>query len=225
MTDARFDACLPHTLIQECPLPNDWSNARNFSNDAHDPGGATMCGIIQREYDHYRKSKGLPVRSVRQLAREEGTEIYTNNYWLPYCPMLRPGMDLEFFDTSVNEGTHEAIKILQVAIGVSNDGIWGPHTDAAVKAITDLPRVIKAFTERRITVYRQMSGFVYFGRDWVRRATEIGATALKMATAPETETPVVAHAVVVPEKSAPELIARDVLAEIKKLIAQWESIA
>jgi Glycosyl hydrolase 108 len=33
------------------------------SNDAHDPGGRTHKGIIQREYDRYRRQKGLPLQS------------------------------------------------------------------------------------------------------------------------------------------------------------------
>lgn len=182
MTD-RFALCLPLTLAQECPLPDNWSNPRNFSNEAHDPGGATMCGIIQREYDAYRKRKGLNVQSVRLLTQPEGEEIYDTCYWLPYCPQMPAGLDLSFFDASVNEGTHEAVKILQVALGIHSDGTWGPLTTAAVGAIDDVPATVRAFTDRREAVYREMRGFVYFGRDWERRAAEIGAAALKMAAA------------------------------------------
>ena len=71
-------------LAQECPYPGDWINPKNFSNDAHDPGGKTMCGIIQREYDTYRKMKGLPTQDVRKITQEEGYDIYRNSYWLPH---------------------------------------------------------------------------------------------------------------------------------------------
>src|SRR5690348_13170891 len=130
MNDDRFHICLPFTLAQECPRPNDWSNPRNFSNDAHDPGGETMCGIIQREYTAYRKSKGLPSRDVRQLTREEGEEIYESSYWLPGCPKL-PGLDLCYFDEAVNAGPHTATVLLQRTLGVGDDGLWGPLTDLA----------------------------------------------------------------------------------------------
>jgi lysozyme family protein len=177
----RFNVCLPFTLAQECPFPQDWSNRHNFSNDAHDPGGKTMCGIIQREYDHWRKAHDLPVRDVRELTREEGEQIYRANYWLPHCLDLPPGLDLQLFDESVNTGTFEGIKVLQAALGVLNDGIWGAGTAAAVKSIPNVRAAIAAFTVRRKYVYRQMRGFRYFGEDWLRRSDQIGSTALKMA--------------------------------------------
>jgi len=39
--EARFRACLDQTFKWE----------GGYSNDKYDPGGATMHGIIQREYD------------------------------------------------------------------------------------------------------------------------------------------------------------------------------
>lgn len=181
--DGRFKSCLPFTLRQECPHPDDWSNRLNFSNDAHDPGGKTMCGIIQREYDTYRKSHGLPTQDVRYLSMDEGHDIYFNSYWMPHCPQLPAGLDLCLFDANVNEGCTEGTKILQAAIGCANDGEWGPATAEAVASITHPQIIINAFTNRRQTVYRMMTGFQYFGTDWLRRSKEIGASALIMAGA------------------------------------------
>lgn len=183
MTDC-FDICLPFTLAEECPFPNDWSNPRNFSDDAHDPGGKTFCGLIQREYDTWRRAADEPVRDVRQLTQDEGHEIYDTSYWSPHCSDLPAGLDLAFFDSAVNEGSTEAIRILQVALGIENDGEWGPQTDAAVKAIRGVPLVIRAFTNRREEVYRGLRGFQYFGRDWLARSARIQAAALKMAATP-----------------------------------------
>lgn len=176
----RFAICLPYTLEQECPLPDDWSNQRNFSDDLGDPGGKTMCGITQREYDVYRKRHGEDVQNVRLITRTEGDDIYLNSYWLPYCPNLAPGLDLSFFDASVNEGTHEAIRILQVALAITSDGNWGPIT-AGTSAHCNVPATIQKFTNRRTTVYRTFRGFDRFGTDWLRRAAQIGKTSLQMA--------------------------------------------
>jgi lysozyme family protein len=180
MTD-RFELCWPFTLAQECPFPNDWANPRNFSNDAHDPGGKTMCGIIQREYDVWRKSHSLPPRDVRQLTQVEGEAIYSASYWDPECPVLPAGLDLCYFDEAVNAGTTEATKVLQYTLGVKIDGDWGPQTAKAVTAIGDVGAVIRKFTDRRLRIYQEMPGFKYFGKDWTRRTTEIGVAALKMA--------------------------------------------
>ena len=186
MTD-RFLTCWPFTLAQECPYPADWSNPKNFSNDPHDRGGATMCGIIQREYDAYRKRNGEPIQSVRLITLEEGQDIYDGSYWQPYCPMLPAGLDLSFFDTSVNEGTHQAVKILQFALHIPVDGAWGPETQHAVESVPasgdGLTAVISHFTARRAAVYRMMPDDKYFDADWERRTSEIGAESLKMADA------------------------------------------
>ncbi len=177
----RFLLCLPHTLAQECPFPADWSNPKNFSNDRGDPGGATMCGITHREYDLYRKHHGLPTRDVRLMTQSEGEDIYLDFFWLPNCPKLPAGLDLEFFDSSVNEGTTEATRILQVALGIHNDGEWGPRTQAAVDALRDVGAAVRAFTDRRSVVYRQTANFRLFGADWERRDRAIGAASIAMA--------------------------------------------
>ena len=183
MTDYpnRFLAWLPNTLAQECPYPSQWGNPRNFSNDPGDPGGKTMDGIIQVEYDRFRTQRGLPRQDVRQITEAEGDDIYYSNYWLPYCPELPIGLDGEFFDTAVNEGVVEAVKILQYALGIANDGKWGAQTDAAVKAISSVKTAILAFAHRRQAVYEMSRGFTRFGADWTRRTTEIEQAALKDA--------------------------------------------
>lgn len=178
----RFHICLPYTLAQECPYPKQWSNPHNFSNDAHDPGGKTMCGIIQREYDTYRKRKGLPVRDVRLLTQDEGEEIYEASYWLPECPKLPPGLDLCFFDEAVNAGPHAAIVLLQRVIGVGDDGMWGPLTDLAVRGTHDVRDAVKSYTAHREQYYRGLRGFPYFGKGWLRRSEEIRTAALTMVT-------------------------------------------
>ena len=176
----RFLACWPYTLAQEDVYPQDWTNPANFSDDPYDPGGATMDGIIQAEYNSYCSQHDLPQQIVRNITQAQGQDIYFNNFWLPHCPLVPVGLDLELFDANVNEGTKEGIKILQVALGIANDGIWGPQTDSAMKAITNLANVIKLFTSRRMVVYRETSGYSRFGADWIRRATEIGNQALAM---------------------------------------------
>lgn len=178
--DDRFAACWPVTLAQECPHPDDWANAANFSNDAHDPGGETMCGITQREYDHYRRRQGLSLRGVRFISRPEGNDIYYTDYWLPNSLKLPPGLDLSYFDAAVNEGPFAANKIVQFVTSTPVDGWWGEKTQAGVDALKDVGHAVQAFTARREAVYRTLSGYPYFGRGWIERAVRIGVASLKM---------------------------------------------
>jgi lysozyme family protein len=180
--DQRFKACLPYTLREECPDPEHWSDSRNFSNDPHDPGGETMCGITQREYNAWRHKHGLKPAAVQEITETEGEEVYYENYWLPYCPALPPGMDLAFFDAAVNEGSAEAIKMLQHTLGITADGVWGPLTDRMVQGLQGSDVVmVKRYTQVREAVYRTFRGYRYFGRGWERRSAEIGLEAVRMA--------------------------------------------
>lgn len=177
-----FLADWPNTLAQEGPYPNDWTNPKNFSNTPGDPGGATMDGIIQTEYNLFRVAQGEPVQSVRLITQTEGAYIYYSRYWLPHCPSVPSGLKLSLFDSNVNEGPGEGTRILQFAVGANVDGVWGPETNKAVAAITNVVAVINAFTARREAVYQETSGFGRFGADWIRRAVEIGRQSLALAT-------------------------------------------
>lgn len=178
---SRFDICLPFVLRQECPHPDDWSNPANFSNDRHDPGGKTMCGIIQREYDHWRKIDGKPVRDVRLLSKEDGYAIYYEWYWEPHCDALPVGLDLQFFDSSVNMGTHEATVLLQRTLGLAAHGSFGPVTSAAVANLRAIEPAIHHFGMYRLGAYQRMKGWPFFHTGWTRREREITAQALEMA--------------------------------------------
>lgn len=183
VVDRRFAQCMPFVLQQEDVDPTNWSDPKNYSDTPGDPGGATFNGIIQSEYNIWRRTHGLPTQSVKILTRAEGYAIYRANYWLPHCPHLPVGLDLQFFDSAVNQGSEEATRILQVALHITNDGIWGPKTTSAVALIVDVEDVIEAFTVRRQVAYSESHGFGEFGKGWTRRTAEIGAAAAKMVAA------------------------------------------
>jgi lysozyme family protein len=173
MAAADFAACMAFMLAQECPYPKDWSNPKNFSNNAHDPGGKTMCGVIQKEYNRYRAIHGLVPRDVRNITIHEGWNIYLGNYWQPHCPDLPKGLDLSYFDMAVNAGPGGANKVLQSSLLIRADGVWGPLTAASVVAIKDVSTAIGNFTGARARYYRALRNFAYFGRGWINRTLVI----------------------------------------------------
>lgn len=174
-TSPRFLACMPFVLKEE----------GGYSNDKHDSGGMTMHGIIQREYDKFRKSKGLPTQWVKNISIDEQNEIYWTEYWLPHCPLLPAGLDLSFFNIAVNAGPGRAVHLLQQALGIGADGNWGPQTNAAVVGIKPeaVSGMIKSFGTDEQNWYRGLSKFQYFGKDWIGRAQRCEALSLKMAVA------------------------------------------
>jgi lysozyme family protein len=99
MASGNFERCLAVTLKWE----------GGYSNHPDDPGGPTMRGIIQREYDLWRKQHGKQVRPVRQIDESEFRDIYRSEYWDAMdCDHLAAGFDLCVFDAAVNSGVARA---------------------------------------------------------------------------------------------------------------------
>ena len=110
-----------------------------WTNDPRDPGGATNLGIIQSEYNAYRKRNGRALQSVRFISMAEAEDIYKHEYWdVMHCDDLNPGVANAVFDSGVNSGNARGVTWLQRAIcglsgagAVAVVGIAGPLTTAA----------------------------------------------------------------------------------------------
>lgn len=104
-----------------------------YTNDPDDPGGPTNLGIIQTEYNLYRKEKGLPQQSVRYITQAEAADIYYNKYWLScHANGLGDGLNVVQFDTAVNMGVGTAIKILCRTLRIPEATQFTPALSAAV---------------------------------------------------------------------------------------------
>lgn len=151
-----------------------------YSNDAHDPGGATNYGIIQTEYNGYRTTKGLPVQSVRYITKAEADDIYTTYYWnRVHGDELPSGIDLVLYDYAVNSGVSRAVKYGQRILKVAVDGKLGPITLAAIKAV-DEREFIVAFDAARMSFLQSLAIWQYFGKGWAARVRRANIEALKL---------------------------------------------
>jgi lysozyme family protein len=144
-----------------------------YVNNPNDSGGATNKGITQRTYDAYRQSKGLSTQSVQNIADNEVTDIYYNNFWLvAKCDQLPAGLDALHFDTAVNAGPGQAAKFLQRAVGVTADGVIGNQTLAKVNA-SDSKTVIRSYITNRVNFYIdlviQNNSQLQFLKSWLGR--------------------------------------------------------
>lgn len=96
-----------------------------YSNHPADKGGATNKGIIQSEYNRYRREKNLSIRSVKDIEDKEVKEIYENQYWDKIrAQYIKAPLGLVLFDTAVNFGVGGATRRLQKALNVSVTGVW-----------------------------------------------------------------------------------------------------
>ena len=174
MTAANFPACFATMEKYE-----GW---HQFSNNPHDPGGATYSGVTQRAYDAYRISKGFPTQGVRRMTDPECQDIYRVDYWnLARCDELFPGLDLCQFDECVNSGLVRANKILQAALYVDVAGVFGLETLGALQRVTVRPDLIRRVCSLRLGFWRSLPTWTYFGRGWYARYAGIQTQALAMS--------------------------------------------
>lgn len=146
-------------------------------DDPDDPGGRTSRGITQREWNAYCDVAGIPRGDVWKAPQGAIEDIYHRTYWLPYGPVLPPGVDYVFFDEAVNAGPHTAVIMLQVGLGFTGkdlDGHMGVITSAAlVKAKpADL---IKAMSAYRVHYYKMIEihrpVMRKYDKGWMNRVT------------------------------------------------------
>ena len=118
-----------------------------------DSGGATNHGITQHIYDSYRASLKLPSQDIQLITDADTAKIYEEMYWIPAkCPMMSNGLGIAHFDTAVNIGVTHAIKLLQRAAGLEDDGVYGPQTAAEVSHQGDA--LIIPYLDERRAYYR-----------------------------------------------------------------------
>lgn len=165
----NFERCLKFVLDHE----------GGWSDDPHDPGGATMKGVTLLTYKAYLTR--LPTKEeLRNIPNEHLIDLYKTRYWdNAKCDDLDVGVDMVVFDMAVNAGVGRSSRILQRCVGANADGSIGPKTITLTKGILPRDLVIRFSTERR-NFYNALETFERFGRGWMRRTDECEATAFDM---------------------------------------------
>lgn len=133
-------------------------NEGGYVNLPSDPGGETNWGISKRSY---------PNVDIKNLTRDQAKAIYLRDFWLIID--ADPAIKFQVFDFAVNSGVSTAIRKLQAAIGVADDGHWGP-VSAAKLAAMPVPQVILRFVAARIRFWTSLTTWPTFGKGWANRA-------------------------------------------------------
>ena len=135
-------------------------NEGAYVNDPADPGGETNWGISKRSY---------PDLDIKHLTREDAMAIYKRDFWDVLGEEAHPAIKFQVFDFAVNSGITTAIRKLQSAIGVADDGHWGPVSAAKLKGM-DVNDVLMCFVAERLDFWRRLSTWPRFGAGWAGRA-------------------------------------------------------
>ena len=132
----------------------------DLSDDPRDPGGLTRYGISKRAH---------PTVDVRNLTLAQAKQIYLERYWLPlHADAMPEAVAVQVFDAAVNHGIKPAIRMMQRALRVQDDGRIGPVTLQAMTTVDDA-RFAARFAAERLMFYADLSSWPAFGRGWVRR--------------------------------------------------------
>jgi hypothetical protein len=144
------------------------SHEGGYVNHPNDPGGETKFGICKRSY---------PDVNIAGLTVEGAKAIYKRDFWDVLGEDIHPAIKFQVFDFAVNSGIQTAIRKLQSAIGVADDGHWGPASAAALQKINPAD-VIMLYVAERLDFWRKLSTWATFGSGWAGRA----ANDLRFAT-------------------------------------------
>jgi len=135
----------------------------SYVNNPSDPGGETNWGISKRSY---------PNVDVKNLTREEAKAIYLRDFWTRINgDEMYDGVAFQVFDFAVNSGIETAIRKLQAAVGVADDGHWGPVSKARVAAMTESD-VILRLNAQRLRFMTKLTNWPNASRGWARRIAD-----------------------------------------------------
>lgn len=132
-----------------------------ISRDPHDPGNAggraTVYGVTQKTYDHWRQKKGFSTQNVTKITLCELKTLYYEGYFLSsYSHLLPPKLAIALFDTAVHTGPSRAVKLLQKALGITADGKFGSLTLRETRN-QPLLKLLNRFLKEREAFYELLS--------------------------------------------------------------------
>lgn len=134
-----------------------------YTPGENDPGGETKWGISKRSY---------PSLNIATLTREDAKQIYRKDFWLRInADKLPDSVAYQLLDFAINSGISTAIRYFQRALGVADDGHFGPVSQAAANSMSEADMVLRINAER-LELMVKLKGWDRFGRGWARRIAE-----------------------------------------------------
>lgn len=150
-------------------------------NHPKDPGGETNLGVTKRTWEKWTGGP-VPPGAMKALTPADVAPLYRVMYWDAVRGDEMPdGVDYALFDFAVNSGPPRAVKTLQKIVGTTPDGVLGPKTMAAMRAMN--PRdLTDEICDKRLEFLQGLPTWDTFGRGWSNRVARVERTAFDMAT-------------------------------------------
>ena len=146
-----------------------------FTDNPKDKGNWTggKIGVGQLTGTKYGISaRSYPGENIKEMTLVRAKDIYQRDYWWKAgCDLVPDCVKFDLFDTAVNAGPTSAIKMIQRAAGVFDDGVIGPKTMQAFSTI-DPQLLDKRFSGHRLDHLNNLESWPDFGRGWAQRIAE-----------------------------------------------------
>lgn len=125
-----------------------------------DPGGETNLGISRRSY---------PQEDIAGMTRERAKVLFRRDFWNRInADKLHDGVAWQLADLAYNSGPETAVRLFQRALGVSDDGHWGPISQAAADAMSESDQIMR-LNAVRLDWLTYRSNWANASRGWSRR--------------------------------------------------------
>jgi lysozyme family protein len=151
------------------------SSEGGYTNHREDPGNWTKGyegGGVLKGTKWGISAASYPDLDIVNLTREQAIAIYREDFWNRVGgDMLPTGFAFQALDAAVNHGIGNAVRWMQRAAGVADDGKIGPVTKAAIRAQNSFDLVFK-FNAERLRFYTKLQKWNVFGKGWTNRVAD-----------------------------------------------------
>ena len=139
-----------------------------YVNDPADPGGETRYGISKRAH---------PDVDIKSLTLDQARDIYRRDYWqAASCDSMPERIGHLVFDCAVHHGVKTAIKLLQRALKVADDGEFGPITLGTLTA-RDTNETADLLMAQRMLYLMTCSAWPTYKLGWAKRCFSVARAA------------------------------------------------
>jgi len=134
----------------------------------------TYAGIYRKAHPNWEGWKWIDKKQKPPFELVES--FYYDNFYKPFKEVKDEKVKSLLFETAVNLGVRQTVKLAQKVLGVRVDGVLGPKTLEALNS-TNPEDFIKDFTLARIAFYTALANknpkkYGLYLRGWINRTLE-----------------------------------------------------